>query len=40
MFAELTEGEVYIKAAKEEVIPVKTGILKVKDDAVVILIEK
>lgn len=38
MFAGLKKGDIYVKGETEEVFPVESGILHVRDDELVILI--
>lgn len=38
MFAELTKGDLYIAQPNEQVLPIDSGILKVRGDDVVILV--
>lgn len=38
MFAELVKGEILIQGEKEELVPLETGILKVRGDKVTILV--
>lgn len=38
MFAELVEGEVYLRSEPEQLFPITSGILRVKENMVTILI--
>ncbi|HSI20663.1 MAG TPA: hypothetical protein VLA04_03070 [Verrucomicrobiae bacterium] len=38
MFAELTKGDLYISKPNEQVMPIDSGILKIRGDEVIILI--